>query len=96
MSTIDDGDQTMPIRGSRKRCQLFRTCKAFWSENGRAVFSKKIADMPIWRQYNWMADANGKMYAIGGWTTAKRSKNVWSIQEYDPSLNRWNTFGMLE
>ena len=52
--------------------------------------------MPIWRQYNWMADANGKMYAIGGWTTAKRSKNVWSIQEYDPSLNRWNTFGMLE
>ena len=84
------------LEEAEKRCWLFRTCKAFWTKNGRAVFSKKIADMLIWRQYNWMADANGKMYAIGGWTTAKRSKNVWSIQEYDPSFNRWNTFGMLE
>ena len=52
--------------------------------------------MPIGRQHTWMADANGKIYAIGGWTTAKRSKTVWSIQEYDPSLNRWNKFSMLE
>ena len=57
--------------------------------------------MPKQRQYHWMAEANGKMYDIGGWKkagwkNAKQSNGVWSIQEYDPSLNRWNTFGMLE
>ena len=84
------------LEEAEKDCQLFRTCKAFWSENGKTVFSKKIADMLIEHQYTWMTDANGKMYAIGEGETARQNKDVWSIQEYDPSLNRWNKFSMLE
>lgn len=51
--------------------------------------------MPTWSQSTWVAGANGKMYLIGGWQDARRNKNVWPIHEYDPSLNKWNMFGML-
>jgi hypothetical protein len=41
------------------------------------------------RYYFGATEANGKLYAIGGYASASLDTTLSSIEEYDPSLNTW-------
>ncbi len=54
-----------------------------------ALIPDTLAHLATPRYYFAASDANGKIYAIGGCSSASSDAALSSIEEYDPTLNTW-------